>query len=247
MFLGALFSVLCSSSCTPLPQHSSLSTMTFMQMALNSSSPFDSKNSPSKCCTADLFLDEWKDVPLQTIVNFNSSCNNACMKFKFLCNTTFGYFQSHPLLGRKLYDFDQVKEFCISQGSAVTTFRCGGQVHYHLCQIQDSMYQKLLKSVHFWLSYSTNNKGCSFIGPWSTTKKVNNVKRIHTQCLQIEHIFYASTHPIQPKLPESFQMPWNWFLPCDAMLAWYMLSSCVCVFVCHMLVLSTWLNVHRGP
>jgi len=51
--------------------------------------------------------------------------------------------------GRKQYNFDQLNMFCISQGSAVTFFRCGGKCII-TCQIYSgSCVQKLL--VHFWL------------------------------------------------------------------------------------------------
>jgi len=32
----------------------------------------------------------------------------------------------------KQYNFDPMKEVCIAQGSVLTLFRCGGQVHNHL-------------------------------------------------------------------------------------------------------------------
>jgi len=35
----------------------------------------------------------------------------------------------------KQYSLDEVNEFCISQGSATTFFRYGGQMRYRLCQI----------------------------------------------------------------------------------------------------------------
>jgi len=36
---------------------------------------------------------------------------------------------------REQYDFDQMNEVCISQGNAATFFRCGGQIHSHICKV----------------------------------------------------------------------------------------------------------------
>jgi len=64
------------------------------------------------------------------------------------------------------YDFHQLKEFCISQGSGVPFCRCGGQMHNHLWLICSRFCApKLLKSVHFGRSYSRKGKGCVF---WTT-------------------------------------------------------------------------------
>jgi len=48
-------------------------------------------------------------------------------------------------------------EFCISHGSMIAFFMCSGQIHNDLHQVslvRYSVYQKWLKLVHFWLSYS---------------------------------------------------------------------------------------------
>ena len=61
----------------------------------------------------------------------NSCCNIACLTFK-LPHYITGPFHSHaPTSGGKQCTFHQVNEFCISRGSAVTFFRCDGQVHNH--------------------------------------------------------------------------------------------------------------------
>ena len=52
---------------------------------------------------------------------------------------------------------------CISQSSAVTFVRCGEQTQIACVKfIQDSVYQKLLKSID-WLSYFKNIIGGSFL------------------------------------------------------------------------------------
>jgi len=45
-------------------------------------------------------------------------------------------------------DFDEMNDFCILQGGAVTFFRCGGQMQNHLCPISSRFRSpKILKSV----------------------------------------------------------------------------------------------------
>jgi len=55
----------------------------------------------------------------------------------------------------KQCNFNQVNDFCISQGGMVTFFRCGRQMHNHLCQISSGFHvSKIIKSwkvVRFWL------------------------------------------------------------------------------------------------
>ena len=74
---------------------------------------------------------------MQMIITFNSFTDTACRKFtfKFLYNIATDCFQSHPLLGRKQYNFDQENDCCISQGSVMTFLICGRQMQNHLCQI----------------------------------------------------------------------------------------------------------------
>ena len=80
----------------------------------------------------------------------------ACPKFKFLYNIAT-VFKAIHFLGRKQHNSDQEKMCCISQGSVVTFLRCGGQTKNHLCQIYSGFCEpKLLKSIHFWLSYLRN-------------------------------------------------------------------------------------------
>ena len=45
-----------------------------------------------------------------------------------------------------------MKEICISQGSAVTFFRCGGQIHNHVCLISAGFFVPKLTKL-----------GCSFL------------------------------------------------------------------------------------
>ena len=79
---------------------------------------------------------------MQTIRTFHSSCDSACLKFKFLYNITTGHFQSDPLFEER-HKFDQVNEFCLSQRSAVTIFRRGSVVqdkmHARLCQTSSGL------------------------------------------------------------------------------------------------------------
>ena len=54
--------------------------------------------------------------------------------------------------------------FRIYQGTVATFYRWGGQIGIFLVWIfHDSVYQKLSKSVHFWLSYSRNKNGVSAV------------------------------------------------------------------------------------
>ena len=61
-------------------------------------------------------------------VTFNSSFDTGCLKFKFLDNVIAicSRFTKLSIFGGESYNFDQVKKLCISQGSAVTFFRCDG-------------------------------------------------------------------------------------------------------------------------
>jgi len=61
-------------------------------------------------------------------VTFNSSFDTGCLKFKFLDNiiAICSRFTKLSIFGGESYNFDEVKKLCISQGSAVTFFRCDG-------------------------------------------------------------------------------------------------------------------------
>ena len=59
---------------------------------------------------------------------------------------TASCFESRPILAGNHYNFDEVNIFCISQGSAVTLFWCGGQVYNNYCQF---FVPELLILVHF--------------------------------------------------------------------------------------------------
>jgi len=50
-------------------------------------------------------------------------------------NTITNCFQNHQFLGKQYNFFDQMKEVIILQGSAVTFFRFGGTIHYHVRKI----------------------------------------------------------------------------------------------------------------
>ena len=79
---------------------------------------------------------------MQIIVSFSNSYDTGSVEFKFLCIVTTGCFQSRLVLGEKWYNFDQVNEFCISQGSAVTFFKCGEQMHNRFLRfLQNYVYQ----------------------------------------------------------------------------------------------------------
>jgi len=56
---------------------------------------------------------------------------------------------------KKQFDFDQRNEFCISQVIVMTLFWDGGQIYNRVTYMkfpQNSIYQKLLKLVHFYLA-----------------------------------------------------------------------------------------------
>ena len=75
-------------------------------------------------------LKDWKDVSLWMIVTFNSSCGNACLKFKFLRNITPGCFKAIQFfgggggtVGTIGYDFDQLVVYLVfCSASAWETF-----------------------------------------------------------------------------------------------------------------------------
>jgi len=59
----------------------------------------------------------------------------------------------------------------VSQGTVAAFYRCGEQGHNFLCQFfQDSVYQKLLKPVHFGQSYHKiiNKNVIAFFERWCT-------------------------------------------------------------------------------
>jgi len=72
----------------------------------------------------------------------NTCCDVACLTIMLPHNTT-GCLHSHryrttqlafsesPKFGGNQYTFHPTNEFRISQGNAVTFFRCDGQVHSH--------------------------------------------------------------------------------------------------------------------
>ena len=78
--------------------------------------------------------------------------------------------------------------FSISQGSAVTFFRWGWQLQNLYVEFtQDFVYQKLLKSVHFRLSYLKMKRGTFF---WTTlVALVLIVSKSHSLqlCLTAQH------------------------------------------------------------
>jgi len=83
-------------------------------------------------------IDRWQKR-LEQCVDTDDSILKApltlvCLKFKFLFDMTASCFQSRPILAGNHYNFDEVNIFCISQGSAVTLFWCGGQVYNNYCQ-----------------------------------------------------------------------------------------------------------------
>ena len=78
------------------------------------------------------------------MVTFNSFCDTACMKFKLLYNITTGYFQSRPRFGEQYY-FDQMNEFCTSQGSVVAFSDALDKTEITYVNFSGLLYQKLLK------------------------------------------------------------------------------------------------------
>ena len=107
----------------------------------------------------------WHDASTQRITIFNSFSDVDWPQFKFLCNITTDCFQIQPLFRGKQYNFDQEKECCISQGSAVTFLRCGEQMHNHLCQICSGFCApNIIKIGSFWLSYLRNIIGGRLFG-----------------------------------------------------------------------------------
>ena len=84
----------------------------------------------------------------QTIVTFNSSSDTGCLKCKFLRGQQKSQFlPKFSDFGEKSNNFEHVKRFCVSQGSAVTFFsgvvdKCKSD---DIKCLQDSVYQKLLK------------------------------------------------------------------------------------------------------
>jgi len=75
-----------------------------------------------------------KHISTQKMVTFNNCCNVACLKFKLPCDKTTGYLRTiHFFKGSKC-KFHQRYEFCISQGTVATFFRCGGQVQKYFTQ-----------------------------------------------------------------------------------------------------------------
>jgi len=79
-----------------------------------------------------------KFVCAQVVVTFVSSFGLS--EIHFLGNIIARYFQKVVCLAGN-HNFDQVKKCLISQGSAVTFFRCGRRVHKIQCQVS-SVYQK---------------------------------------------------------------------------------------------------------
>jgi len=74
-------------------------------------------------------------------------------------------------------DFAQMKKICISQGSAVTFFTFAGQICNRCCQISPGFYiLKLLKSLHFWLSYSKNKRHRFFETRWTYVRTAIELK-----------------------------------------------------------------------
>ena len=123
---------------------------------------------------------------------------------------------SHYLGQFAIYNFDQENDFCISEGSVVTFFRCGGKMHKHLCQISSEFHiQKLLQSVHFWLSYSRNNKVVfwttygvvSSIFVWNNAfrKIFNTCWRESTRSLQ----FYCDCLPVPYLIDQCRMLFWK--------------------------------------
>jgi len=85
------------------------------------------------------------------LVTFNSSFDTGCLKFKFLDNSCFSQLFNFV---RKSCNLEQMKKYCISQGNAVTFFRCDGQMYKNRCQMFSvfRILKIILKSVYFGLS-----------------------------------------------------------------------------------------------
>jgi len=91
-----------------------------------------------------------KGMSLQMIVMYTSSSDTAYLTFKFMYSITVCSFQSYPVFWEML-KCDQMNEFCIWQGSAVTFFRCDAQMHSCLRQISSRFcLPKLIKTGSFW-------------------------------------------------------------------------------------------------
>jgi len=107
------------------------------------------------CCVISYRIYQWqKDwsgtvegMSLQTTVTFNSSCDSACFKFKFLFNTIPSCLQSHPILGGKTKRYD----WSVMFSGVVDKYIITCQISSNFC------VPKIRKTVHFWMSYSRNN------------------------------------------------------------------------------------------
>ena len=89
----------------------------------------------------------------------------ALLKFKLLYKTATGCFLRHHFCGSNV-KLNQVNEFCISQGSAVTSFRCGGQIQNPLRHIFSAfLVRKLIKIGSFSIELFQKIKGWIF---WTT-------------------------------------------------------------------------------
>ena len=109
---------------------------------------------------------DWQGVSMQMIVIFNSFSDTACPNSTFYTTQQPTVFKAIHFLERKLYNFDQEKMCCISQGSAAKFLRCGGQTQNHLCQIYSgfsvpkiikisSFLTKLFKKYYRWAFFKT--------------------------------------------------------------------------------------------
>jgi len=87
-------------------------------------------------------------MPLIAAYKTRRVCQRSCfLKFKIPYNTTTGCFQNHPLFGT---NFEQKKEVCILQGTAVIHFRF--VMHKSYSNFSGLCTSKLLQSVHHYLS-----------------------------------------------------------------------------------------------
>jgi len=101
-----------------------------------------------------------QSVLIQNMVTFKSSREAACLKFN-CCHVTC-CFPKHPLWAKQ-YNFHQMKEVYISQGSATTFSDMVDKfIIMHVKFLKDSAHQDLLKSLHFWMSCSKTKRGSFF-------------------------------------------------------------------------------------
>ena len=102
---------------------------------------------------------DWKRVSMQKVVTLNTCCDVVWLTYKFSLrffsepsmpyNTTSS-FPSHQHLEKTMYlqPEYQMHMFCISQGSAVTFFRRGGQIHSHGFSLFYSEITQIIRSTY---------------------------------------------------------------------------------------------------